>query len=144
MPTSTTAPRGRFCNNQQLLLLLAHVSGLTMYRHHLHETWSVKAPPISGQATDAIPYILPNSAPYFALFSSGTEQAMVTKLPAKIPAEPTPAIARPMINAVEFGAAPQINEPTSKIIMDTEYAHLRLKKVKNRLHNNWHEQVVRK
>jgi hypothetical protein len=42
------------------------------------------------------------------------------KLPAKMPAEPTPAIARPMINAVEFGAAPQMSEPTSKITMETK------------------------
>jgi hypothetical protein len=75
---------------------------------------------MSGPATDAIPYILPKRAPYFALFSSGTEQAMIMKLPAKMPAEPTPAIARPMINAVEFGAAPQMSEPTSKITMETK------------------------
>ncbi len=80
--------------------------------------------------------MLPNSAPYFALFSSGTEQAMMMKLPAKIPADPTPAMARPTINAVEFGEVPQMSEPTSKMAMETRYAHLRLKKVKNRPHNN--------
>ena len=35
--------------------------------------------------------------------------------PEKIPADPRPAIARPMIKAIEFGAAPQIKLPSSKI-----------------------------
>ena len=33
------------------------------------------------------------------------------------PPEPIPAIARPMMNATEFGAAPQRAEPTSKMKM---------------------------
>lgn len=33
--------------------------------------------------------------------------------PPKIPAAPTPAIALPIMNAIEFGAAPQIAEATS-------------------------------
>ena len=80
--------------------------------------------------------MLPNNTPYFARFSSGTEQAMMMKLPAKMPADPTPAIARPMIKVVEFGDTPQMSEPISKMTMETKYAHLRLKKVKNRPHNN--------
>jgi hypothetical protein len=35
--------------------------------------------------------------------------------PLKIPAAPTPAMARPMIKVVELGATPQIREPTSKM-----------------------------
>ena len=34
-------------------------------------------------------------------------------LPAKMPAAPAPAIALPMTNAAELGAAPQTTEPTS-------------------------------
>lgn len=45
---------------------------------------------------------------------------MMMKLPAKIPADPIPAIDLPTIRAVEFGAAPQIVEPISKIIIDTK------------------------
>lgn len=37
--------------------------------------------------------------------------------PEKIPAEPSPAMARPMIKAVEFGAAPHTADPISKIPM---------------------------
>jgi hypothetical protein len=36
---------------------------------------------------------------------------MMTIAPPKIPDEPNPTIAHPTINAVEFGAAPQIAEP---------------------------------
>lgn len=41
------------------------------------------------------------------------------KLPENIPADPRPAIARPMIKAVEFGEIAQIKEPISKIKMET-------------------------
>jgi hypothetical protein len=34
--------------------------------------------------------------------------------PVKIPAPPIPAIARPMTSAIEVGATPEINEPSSK------------------------------
>jgi len=38
----------------------------------------------------------------------------MTIAPEKMPADPNPATARPMIKAVLFGAAPQIAEPISK------------------------------
>lgn len=37
--------------------------------------------------------------------------------PLVTPALPSPAIARPMMNAIEFGAAPQMVDPISKIPM---------------------------
>lgn len=61
---------------------------------------------------------------------------MIIKLPAKIPAEPMPAMARPTIKAVEFGAVAHIREPTSKTNIEHRYAHLRLKKVKKRPHSS--------
>ena len=42
---------------------------------------------------------------------------MITVAPEKIPAEPSPAMARPTINAVEVGAAPQTADPISKSAM---------------------------
>jgi hypothetical protein len=45
----------------------------------------------------------------------GTVTEMIKIAPEKIPAAPTPATARPMMSAVEFGATPQINEPISKM-----------------------------
>jgi len=54
---------------------------------------------------------------------------MITRAPEKIPAEPTPAIARPTINAADDGAAPQTADPTSKIKIDTKYTVLMEKKV---------------
>ena len=44
----------------------------------------------------------------------GTVKAMMINAPAKMPAEPTPAIARPTIRALDVGAAPQIADPSSK------------------------------
>ncbi len=79
--------------------------------------------------------MLPKSAPYFALFSNGTESVTMMKLPAKIPALPTPEMALPMINIVELVDAPQMADPTSKIMMATTYAHFKLNSVKNRPHN---------
>jgi hypothetical protein len=61
---------------------------------------------------------------------------MMMKLPAKMPADPMPAIDLPTIRAVEFGEAPQIVEPISKMTIDTKYAHLRLKSVKNLPHSS--------
>jgi hypothetical protein len=96
----------------------------------------VNAPPIKGPHTDAIPYIAPRRAPYLALFSSGTDNPIMMKLPANIPADPIPAIALPTMRAVELGEAPQMVDPISKIMMATRYAHLRLKSVKNLPHKS--------
>lgn len=49
------------------------------------------------------------------LLTKGTAYAMMTRAPEKIPADPTPAIARPMMRATEVGAAPQTTEPISKM-----------------------------
>lgn len=51
------------------------------------------------------------------LFCNGTLYAMMIKAPEKIPALPMPAIALPIINVIEFGAAPQIALPISKMKM---------------------------
>jgi hypothetical protein len=54
---------------------------------------------------------------------------MTTMTPAKTPAEPAPATARPRMKAVEFGAAPQRTEPASKRIRAATKTILLLKKV---------------
>ncbi len=53
----------------------------------------------------------------------------MTRAPEKIPADPTPATALPMMSATEVGAAPQTTEPISKMVMAVKYTHLMLKKV---------------
>lgn len=45
------------------------------------------------------------------------------------PALPTPAMARPMMKAVDVGAAAQMMEPTSNMKMSAMKAHLEGKKV---------------
>lgn len=54
---------------------------------------------------------------------------MIIRAPEKIPAEPMPATARPIIRAVELGAAPQIADPISKMVMAIKKTHLTGKKV---------------
>lgn len=88
----------------------------------------MKAPPIRGPATEARPYMPPISPVNIGLFTSGTAYAIMTRAPENIPADPTPATARPMIRATEVGAAPQMTEPTSKIKIAVKYTHLMLKK----------------
>lgn len=46
-----------------------------------------------------------------------------TIAPEKIPDEPRPATARPIIRALEFGAAPQTAEPTSNIAIAVRKIH---------------------
>lgn len=46
--------------------------------------------------------------------------------PEKIPEEPDPAMARPIINAVEFGAAPHIADPISKTAIEERNTFLGL------------------
>lgn len=50
-------------------------------------------------------------------FCSGTLLAMTTIAPEKMPQEPNPAIALPMMKAVELGAAPHTAEPISNRTM---------------------------
>jgi len=75
----------------------------------------VKTPPRSGPATEAIPYMAPMKPEYMGLFTKGTEYATIMSAPEKIPAEPIPATARPMMSAIEFGATPHIKLPSSNI-----------------------------
>ena len=51
---------------------------------------------------------------------------MMTIAPEKIPAEPAPAMALPMMNTVELGAAPHIAEPISKTTIADRYTVLGL------------------
>ncbi len=51
---------------------------------------------------------------------------MIMMAPEKMPEEPHPAIARPIINAVEFGAAPHNADPTSKMAMEKRKTFLGL------------------
>ncbi|KAK5636419.1 hypothetical protein RRF57_012130 [Xylaria bambusicola] len=46
-------------------------------------------------------------------FRRGTMVIMIMVTPEKIPAPPRPAIARPTMKTMEFGAAPQMTDPTS-------------------------------
>lgn len=51
------------------------------------------------------------------------------RAPVKIPALPSPAMARPIIRTVELGATPQISEPSSNMHSATRKTHLMLNRV---------------
>lgn len=75
----------------------------------------MNTPPSNGPATDAIPYMAPMNPVYIGRFTRGTEYATMIKAPEKIPALPMPAMARPIIKAMELGAAPQMRLPSSNM-----------------------------
>lgn len=64
--------------------------------------------------------------------------------PEKIPADPMPAIARPMISAVDVGAAPQITEPSSNKAMAVKKTTLTEWYVYSLPKSSWKLQVVRR
>lgn len=73
-----------------------------------------------GQQT-YLPNIEERTAMYIGRFLSGTAYPTMVKPPEKIPAAPRPATARPTIKAGEFGADPQIVEPTTKRLNPKAY-----------------------
>lgn len=77
----------------------------------------VKAPPSSGPITEEIPKTAPNRPLYNGLLARGMTDTIRIIAPFIMPAVPTPAIARPMMNAIEFGAAPHSADPISKTVM---------------------------
>lgn len=70
-------------------------------------------PPTVGPSTPAIPNMLEIRAVPNGLFLRGTDVPNIAKLPHSNPAAPTPAIALPIINDIEFRAAAHTTEPTS-------------------------------
>jgi hypothetical protein len=89
----------------------------------------VKTPPSRGPAIEAMPYIEPIMPLYIGRLAKGIECATMIKAPEKIPAEPRPAMARPIIRAIEFGAVAHSKLPSSKIAMATRKTVLMEKKV---------------
>ena len=66
---------------------------------------------------DEIPKTDPIRPTKIGRLASGTICAIITVAPENMPADPIPAIARPNMKALEFGAPPQMADPTSKIRM---------------------------
>lgn len=63
----------------------------------------------------AIAYVPPITLWYAGLLAKGEIIVMVTSAPLKMPADPAPERARPMMKAIELGATAEIREPTSKM-----------------------------
>lgn len=64
-----------------------------------------------------MPKMEPKSPTTMGLLWSGRMKVTMMIEPEKIPADPTPAIALPTMNAFELGAAPQMMDPSSKKTM---------------------------
>ena len=77
----------------------------------------MKAPPINGPTTLAIPYDAPMIPVNIGRLRGGAEYAMRVYAPVPMPAAPTPAMARPTMRVSELGATPQMRLPTSKMKM---------------------------
>ena len=86
----------------------------------------MNSPPRRGPATDAKPNIAPIMPCNRGLLCRGTRFIIIIIPPEKIPAVPAPAMALPTMKTVEFGAAPQIAEPISKIAITDRYTFLGL------------------
>ncbi len=69
--------------------------------------------PTNGPVTEATPNVAPKKPMYFGLSASGTVLTIKIIAPEVMPADPRPWIARPIMTAMEFGADPQIAEPSS-------------------------------
>jgi hypothetical protein len=61
--------------------------------------------------------VAPTAPIHAGLFSSGIALIINTMPPFINPAAPNPEIARPTMNAIEFGAEPHTAEPISKTTM---------------------------
>jgi hypothetical protein len=86
-------------------------------------TFSVNIPPKIGPNTELNALASPKMLMKIGRFRKGTSGSMIILPPEKMPAAPAPAIARPLMKAVELGAAPQIAEPISKTTIDRRNTH---------------------
>jgi hypothetical protein len=67
---------------------------------------------------------------------------MAHTTPDRTPPAPRPAIDLPRMNVIEFGAAPQSAEPTSKSTIDVKKTGLMLKQVYIFPNTSWKAQLV--
>ena len=98
--------------------------GPFIQKHQRHDTLDAKTPPRRGPAMDARPKVAPMNPMYLGLFSSGKRSERMTFPPVLLPALPMPAMARPMMKAVDEGAAAQMMDPISKMKMSVMKTHL--------------------
>lgn len=87
-------------------------------------------------------YINPTTAMKMGRDWRGTAAPTTTKLPVRIPALPRPAMARPTIKVIEFGATPQSSEPISNRNRAVRYAFLTEKSMKTRPNSGWKAHAV--
>lgn len=84
---------------------------------------SEKVPPSNGPRSEESPIEIPKNEVYTGRLRSGTRGRMIIIPPLKIPVDARPAIARPIIKAIEDGEAPHNADPTSKTTRDAMKTH---------------------
>jgi hypothetical protein len=92
--------------------------------------------------TEEMPKVKPFIAIYMGRFWSGMISTIMTVAPEKMPADPIPAIARPMMKTTELGAAPETADPISKTITADIEANLVLYSEKIFPHSNCVAQLL--
>lgn len=81
---------------------------------------------------------------YIGRLLRGTMYTIRIIVPEGMQAEPSPAIARPTINAIEVGVAPQSAEPISKTRMLPRKTHFGAKRVYSLPKTSWKAELVRR
>ena len=97
--------------------------GRLIQKHHRQVTSLVKTPPSSGPTTEEIPKTAPKAPCTAGRFRSGKVLRRIVTAPLTIPELPSPATARPIMKATEFGAAAQMMDPISKMPMRMRNTH---------------------
>ena len=78
---------------------------------------------MTGPSTDDIPKAIPKMEVKIGRLRRGTSGSVIIIPPENIPADPSPAMARPMMKAAELGAAPQSADPASKMTIERRKTH---------------------
>lgn len=102
------------CKNIKIATIAAPPIGKFTQKHHRQLTRSVNTPPNNGPATLATPHMAPTNPNAIGRCLSGSVKLKITTLPENNPAVPTPATARPTMNASLDGASAHTRLPTSK------------------------------
>lgn len=77
-------------------------------------------------------------------FSAGGALSLTVKAPVKIPADPSPETARPIMRAIELGETAETIEPISNIPSAERNIHLMLNSAYSLPYINWKQQEVRR
>lgn len=94
-------------------------------KHHRHVAYCVNAPPITGARIRPMAKQLLHMPRSTGFDFSGDTVRTITKPPLATPDAPIPAMARPAIKVLLFGAKPHTRLPMRKMEKNDTYIHRR-------------------